>query len=135
MLSVELESMRGEREFISELAAALSNNVKRENLVSLCGCCVDGATRFLVEQDRSRFGWTQRRDISLGDLLISLNKSIHILYIAMSRPGIYYLIKILFLKLQILVWRGYLEMTFLTFVLMLQGLWDTFLQNMPLVDI
>lgn len=46
VLSIEIESMRGEREFISELAAL--SNVKHENLVELRGCAVDGATRFLV---------------------------------------------------------------------------------------
>uniref|UniRef100_A0A5B6YWA6 non-specific serine/threonine protein kinase n=1 Tax=Davidia involucrata TaxID=16924 RepID=A0A5B6YWA6_DAVIN len=80
VLSVELESMRGEREFISEIAAL--SNIRHENLVTLRGCCVDGADRFLVydymennslahsflggEQNRIRFSWSRRRDISLG---------------------------------------------------------------------
>ncbi|XP_059646887.1 putative serine/threonine-protein kinase isoform X2 [Cornus florida] len=78
VLSVELESMRGEREFISEIAAL--SNVKHENLVTLQGCCIDGANRFLVydymennslahaflEKNRIKFTWTLRRDISLG---------------------------------------------------------------------
>lgn len=46
VLSVELESMRGEREFISEIAAL--SDIKHENLVTLLGCCVDGAKRLLV---------------------------------------------------------------------------------------
>lgn len=46
MLSVELESMRGEREFVSEIITL--SNLKHENLVTLKGCCVDGANRFLV---------------------------------------------------------------------------------------
>lgn len=46
VLAVEIESMRGEREFISELAAL--SNIKHENLVKLRGCCVHGAERFLV---------------------------------------------------------------------------------------
>lgn len=46
VLSVELESMRGEREFITELAAL--SNIKHENLVMLRGCCVYGAERLLV---------------------------------------------------------------------------------------
>ena len=46
VLSVEIESMRGEREFISEISAL--TNVKHENLVKLHGCCVEGAKRFLV---------------------------------------------------------------------------------------
>lgn len=46
VLSIELESMRGEREFISELAAL--SDIKHENLVKLIGCCIDGASRYLV---------------------------------------------------------------------------------------
>ncbi|KAJ6407430.1 hypothetical protein OIU84_010847 [Salix udensis] len=46
VLSVENESMRGEREFISEIAAL--SDVRHENLVILRGCCVDGANRYLV---------------------------------------------------------------------------------------
>ncbi|KAK2972136.1 hypothetical protein RJ640_007197 [Escallonia rubra] len=80
VLSVELESMRGEREFISELAAL--SDIRHENLVRLRGCCVDGAKRFLVydymennslahcflggEHNRIRFSWAQRRDVTLG---------------------------------------------------------------------
>ncbi|XP_044489588.1 putative serine/threonine-protein kinase [Mangifera indica] len=80
VLSIELESMRGEREFISELAAL--SDIKHENLVKLIGCCIDGASRYLVydymennslahsllggEQNRTKFSWETRRDISLG---------------------------------------------------------------------
>ncbi|KAH7867464.1 hypothetical protein Vadar_033864 [Vaccinium darrowii] len=80
VLAVEPESMRGEREFISELAAL--SNIKHENLVKLRGCCVNGAERFLVYdqlennslshtflggvQNRVKFSWTLRRDVSLG---------------------------------------------------------------------
>ncbi|KAH7553587.1 hypothetical protein JRO89_XS12G0030500 [Xanthoceras sorbifolium] len=46
VLSIELESMKGEREFVSELAAL--SNMKHENLVTLQGCCIDGASRYLV---------------------------------------------------------------------------------------
>lgn len=46
VLSVETESMRGEREFISEIAAL--SDINHENLVTLKGCCVDGAQRLLV---------------------------------------------------------------------------------------
>ncbi|KAK0583913.1 hypothetical protein LWI29_004988 [Acer saccharum] len=46
VLSIELESMRGEREFVSELSAL--SNIKHENLVTLHGCCIDGANRYLV---------------------------------------------------------------------------------------
>ncbi|XVE76193.1 hypothetical protein DITRI_Ditri12bG0153600 [Diplodiscus trichospermus] len=79
-LSVELESMRGEREFVSEINALAY--LKHENLVVLKGCCVDGANRFLVydymennslaqvllggEQNRIKLGWEARRAISLG---------------------------------------------------------------------
>ncbi|KAM1050793.1 hypothetical protein ACFX2I_032370 [Malus domestica] len=80
VLSVELESMRGEREFITELAAL--SVIRHENLVRLQGCCVDGAARYLVydymknnslthtllggEQNRMRFSWEARRGISIG---------------------------------------------------------------------
>ncbi|XAR69082.1 Non-specific serine/threonine protein kinase [Bertholletia excelsa] len=80
VLAVELESMRGEREFISELSVLSS--IKHENLVTLRGCCVNGAERFLVydfmennslshtflggEEKRVNFTWPRRRDVSLG---------------------------------------------------------------------
>ncbi|KAK1409796.1 hypothetical protein QVD17_36325 [Tagetes erecta] len=80
VLSVELESMRGEREFISEIAALA--DVQHENLVNLHGCCVEGAKRCLVydymennslayqflgcEQNRNSFDWTKRKNVSLG---------------------------------------------------------------------
>lgn len=38
--------MRGERQFISEITAL--SDIKHENLVTLKGCCVDGAQRLLV---------------------------------------------------------------------------------------
>lgn len=46
VLSTEIESMRGEREFIAELSAL--SVIRHENLVRLRGCCVDGAGRYLV---------------------------------------------------------------------------------------
>lgn len=46
VLSIELESMRGEREFLSELASL--SLYRHENLVKLLGCCVEGASRYLV---------------------------------------------------------------------------------------
>lgn len=46
VLSIEIESMRGEREFVAELATLA--NMKHHNLVSLKGCCVEGAKRYLV---------------------------------------------------------------------------------------
>ncbi|XP_051131922.1 putative serine/threonine-protein kinase isoform X1 [Andrographis paniculata] len=80
VLSVELESLRGEREFISEIAAL--SGIKHENLVTLRGCCVDGAQRLLVydymennslwhaflgsEQNRVKFTWTLRKHVCLG---------------------------------------------------------------------
>ncbi|XP_060176918.1 putative serine/threonine-protein kinase isoform X2 [Lycium barbarum] len=80
VLSVELESMRGEREFISEIAAL--SNIRHDNLVTLRGYCVDGTKRLLVydymennclsqtllgdEQNRSKFTWELRREISKG---------------------------------------------------------------------
>ncbi|KAL7612333.1 putative serine/threonine-protein kinase [Lactuca sativa] len=80
VLSVELESMRGEREFISEIAAL--SDVHHENLVNLHGCCVEGAKRCLVydymennslshrflggEQNRNSFSWSKRKNVSLG---------------------------------------------------------------------
>ncbi|KAM0068641.1 putative protein kinase RLK-Pelle-DLSV family [Helianthus debilis subsp. tardiflorus] len=72
--------MRGEREFISEIAALC--DVQHENLVNLHGCCVEGAKRYLVydymennslayqflgdEQNRSSFSWTRRKNVALG---------------------------------------------------------------------
>ncbi|KAK2658038.1 hypothetical protein Ddye_011090 [Dipteronia dyeriana] len=80
VLSIELESMRGEREFVSELSAL--SNIKHENLVTLLGCCIDRANRYLIydymennslahrllgkEQNRLKFSWETRRDISVG---------------------------------------------------------------------
>ncbi|KAG2690186.1 hypothetical protein I3760_09G175500 [Carya illinoinensis] len=80
VLSIELDSMRGEREFIAEIASL--SDIKHENLVTLRGCCVDGANRYVVydymennslahilhggEQKRLSFSWEARRDISLG---------------------------------------------------------------------
>lgn len=49
VLSVELESMRGEREFISEITAL--SHIKHENLIGLLGCCIEGADRFLVYEN------------------------------------------------------------------------------------
>lgn len=45
-LSLEPGTMQGEKEFISELAAL--SNIRHENLVTLHGCCVHGANRYLV---------------------------------------------------------------------------------------
>ncbi|KAG6430480.1 hypothetical protein SASPL_108549 [Salvia splendens] len=80
VVSVEVESMRGEREFISEIAAL--SDIKHDNLVTLKGCCVDGAQRLLVydymennslaqtflgtEQKRARFSWELRKGVALG---------------------------------------------------------------------
>ncbi|CAI0426887.1 unnamed protein product [Linum tenue] len=80
VLSVEMESMRGEREFISELAAL--SNLRHDNLVILHGCCVEGSDRYLVyeymennslahtllgnDQNRMKFSWEARRHVSIG---------------------------------------------------------------------
>jgi serine/threonine protein kinase len=79
VLSIEVGSMQGEREFISELSAL--SNIKHENLITLKGCCVDGTKRYLVydymennslahtllssEQNRKKFSWKMRKDVSL----------------------------------------------------------------------
>lgn len=70
MLSIELESMRGEREFVSEIITL--NNLKHENLITLKGCCVDGAKRFLV--------YNYMENSSLAQILLgkkSFNRSGH----------------------------------------------------------
>lgn len=46
VLSIELESLEGEREFISEVTAL--SDIKHENLITLTGCCISGADRFLI---------------------------------------------------------------------------------------
>lgn len=43
---MELDSLRGEREFIAEVAAL--SDIKHENLVPLKGCCIEGDKRLLV---------------------------------------------------------------------------------------
>ncbi|KAL9388568.1 hypothetical protein Peur_017173 [Populus x canadensis] len=78
MLSAE--SMQGHREFMSEIASV--SNINHENLVNLHGGCIDGPCKILVydymengslaqtllggEENRARFGWETRREISLG---------------------------------------------------------------------
>ncbi|MED6131110.1 hypothetical protein PIB30_006729 [Stylosanthes scabra] len=80
VLSIEVESMRGEREFVAELATLA--NIKHQNLVILRGCCVEGTKRYLVydhmennnlyhtflgsEKSRMRFNWEARKDVSIG---------------------------------------------------------------------
>lgn len=80
VLSVELESLQGEREFISEITTL--SGIKHENLITLKGCCITGANRFLIYdymennsmalaflggiESRRKFSWKLRRDISLG---------------------------------------------------------------------
>ncbi|KAK4776085.1 hypothetical protein SAY87_024046 [Trapa incisa] len=82
-LSVELESLRGERGFVAEITAL--SNMKHRNLVSLRGCGIQGADRFLVydymensslahallgqEQNRKKLNWNMRRDISTEETL------------------------------------------------------------------
>ncbi|KAG5086584.1 hypothetical protein AAZX31_19G166800 [Glycine max] len=80
VLSIELDSLRGEREFVAELNTL--TNIKHHNLVNLRGCCVEGAHRYIVydymennslrytflgsEQKRMEFSWETRRDVSIG---------------------------------------------------------------------
>ncbi|XP_057427969.1 putative serine/threonine-protein kinase [Lotus japonicus] len=80
VISVEVESMRGEREFVAELATMA--NIKHQNLAILRGCCVEGAHRYLVyeymenktlhhtflgsEDRRMKFSWEARKNISIG---------------------------------------------------------------------
>ncbi|KAK7285062.1 hypothetical protein RJT34_19820 [Clitoria ternatea] len=80
VLSIELESLRGEKEFVAELTTLA--NIKHQNLVNLRGFCVEGAHRYLVydymennslrhtflgsEQNRVRFSWEARREVSIG---------------------------------------------------------------------
>ncbi|GFP83152.1 putative serine/threonine-protein kinase [Phtheirospermum japonicum] len=74
--------MRGEREFISEIAAL--SDIKHQNLLTLNGCCVHGPLRLLVylympnnslthtflvagaEHNRVKFTWTLRKHVTLG---------------------------------------------------------------------
>lgn len=46
VLSIELDSLRGEKEFVAELGTL--GDIKHQNLVTLRGCCVEGARRYLV---------------------------------------------------------------------------------------
>lgn len=67
VLSIELDSLRGEREFVAELNTL--TNIKHHNLVNLRGCCVEGAHRYIVydymENNSLRYTF-------LGDLQINL---------------------------------------------------------------
>ncbi|XP_073310204.1 putative serine/threonine-protein kinase [Primulina huaijiensis] len=72
--------MRGGREFLTETAAL--SDIRHENLVTLRGCCVDGAQRLLVynymennrllhyflesEVKMVKFTWNLRKHVSLG---------------------------------------------------------------------
>lgn len=80
VLSIELDSLRGEKEFVAELNTLA--NIKHQNLVILRGCCVEGAKRYIVydymennslrstflgsEENRTKFSWEVRRDVSIG---------------------------------------------------------------------
>ncbi|KAL3642567.1 hypothetical protein CASFOL_013382 [Castilleja foliolosa] len=80
VVCVEQESMRGEREFISEIGAL--SDIKHQNLVTLKGCCIHGAQRLLVydymtnnslthtflgaEHKRVKFTWILRKHVTLG---------------------------------------------------------------------
>ena len=70
ILSVELDSMRGEREFVSEIITLA--NLKHENLVTLKGCCVDGANRFLV------YNYMEKN--SLAQILLGKNLFISLIF-------------------------------------------------------
>lgn len=80
VLSIEIESMRGEREFIAELTSL--SNIRHENLVELKGCYVDGSDRYLVydymennslahvllgvREKKMRLSWQARKEILIG---------------------------------------------------------------------
>ncbi|KNA16239.1 hypothetical protein SOVF_090890 [Spinacia oleracea] len=80
VLSVELESLQGEREFISEITAL--SNIKHANLISLKGCCISSGNRFLIYdymennsialafqggyESRRKFSWKIRKELLLG---------------------------------------------------------------------
>ncbi|XP_014495579.1 putative serine/threonine-protein kinase isoform X1 [Vigna radiata var. radiata] len=80
VLSIELDSVKGERGFVAELNTLA--NVKHQNLVILRGCCVEGTHRYIVydymennslrhtflasEEKRMTFSWEARRDVSVG---------------------------------------------------------------------
>ncbi|KAI4349157.1 hypothetical protein L6164_009789 [Bauhinia variegata] len=80
VLSIELESMRGEKEFIAELTTL--SHVRHQNLLRLLGCCVEGTRRYLVfeymennsvlttflstEPNRTKFSWETRRNVTIG---------------------------------------------------------------------
>ncbi|KAI9122144.1 hypothetical protein K1719_006833 [Acacia pycnantha] len=80
VLSIELDSLRGEKEFVAELSTL--GDIKHQNLVTLRGCCVEGAHRYLVyeymennslhryflgsQEGRMRFSWGSRREVAIG---------------------------------------------------------------------
>lgn len=68
--------MRGEREFISEIAAL--SDIKHENLVSLKGCCIDGAQRLLV--------YDYMENNSLSQTFLGKNKNCQLLYLTCFFP-------------------------------------------------
>ncbi|KAL5733473.1 hypothetical protein ACOSQ2_033165 [Xanthoceras sorbifolium] len=77
---LSVESKQGEKEFMSEIASMA--NICHPNLVKLHGGCIDGPCRILVydymennslmqtllgeENNRAKFSWKSRRNISLG---------------------------------------------------------------------
>ncbi|XP_021740446.1 putative serine/threonine-protein kinase [Chenopodium quinoa] len=77
---LELESLQGEREFISEISAL--SNIIHENLITLKGCCVTATNRFLIydymennsmelaflggSESRRKFSWKMRTDVLIG---------------------------------------------------------------------
>ncbi|XP_047339834.1 putative serine/threonine-protein kinase [Impatiens glandulifera] len=69
VVAVEKESMRGEREFVAELAAL--SNILYENLVKLLGCWGD--------ENRKKFSWKRRRNVVYGvaKALAYLHEEVH----------------------------------------------------------
>lgn len=65
VLSIELDSLRGEKEFVAELNTLA--NIKHQNLVILRGCCVEGAKRYIVYDYMEN---NSLRSTFLGDLHI-----------------------------------------------------------------
>ncbi|XP_021726619.1 putative serine/threonine-protein kinase [Chenopodium quinoa] len=77
---LELESLQGEKEFISEIS--MLSNITHENLITLKGCCITSTKRFLIydymennsmelaflggSESRRKFSWKMRTNILLG---------------------------------------------------------------------
>jgi len=82
VLSLELGSLQGEREFISEITAL--SEVKHENLVTLRGCCIHGPNRLLV------YAYMENNSLShsfLGTVNTLLNSPLLLLW-SFGQPAI-----------------------------------------------